>query len=106
MPLPTYRVVPENCPGGDKDGLIFKVEQEPRQSPEVQLQDGFLALQTSDPDDFGTLTVTFTLEPADLSTVSPISVVYAVELRRCRIDFVTVTTVITDFDYQVGSGDF
>ena len=56
---------PSNCPGGDKDGLVFSFTQSPL-SPLVQFGNNFseLTLQTSDPNDFGTLTIELTIAPA------------------------------------------
>jgi hypothetical protein len=59
-------------------------------------------VQTNDPNDFGALTVKLTLEPANPSPVDPVSVTYSIDLRRCKLDQISTTTIISDFDYPIG----
>ena len=59
---------------------------------------------TEDPSDYGTVEVTLTLEPADPSSVQPVSVTYTIELNRCHLDTIDTTTIISDFEYSIDSG--
>ena len=52
------------------------------------------------------MTVSLTLEPADPSPANPVTITYNVIMNRCKLDTVAITTVISDFGYSIGQGDF
>lgn len=70
--VPNYTVKPDNCPGGDKNGLSFELEQQPA-SPKVSFywDEPYdeLLFNTEDPDDFGVLLITLKISPASPSQV-------------------------------------
>jgi len=64
-----------------------------------------MLIQTSDPNDFGTLTFDLTISPSTISSpAAPIVITYTVNLARCQIDEIIQTGVITNFEYELGSG--
>lgn len=101
IPIPSYTVEPTTCDDGDENGINFIIVQSPS-SPEVIRDGDKLLIETDDPNDFGTLTVTLRIEPASSSPVNPVEVVYTVNLNRCKLDEVTTTTAISDFEITIG----
>ena len=64
-----------------------------------------MIISTSNPNDFGPLYFTLTIKPAIASPVYDVNIDYVVNLHRCLLDELSITTVISDFDYFLGSGD-
>lgn len=85
IPIPSYTVEPDNCPGGFFQGLNFVIGQD-RPNPVVTPDSQFISLSTDDVNDFGTLSVIFKLEPTDPSPAPSVEVLYTIELSRCKLD--------------------
>lgn len=94
-------MVPTTCQDGDENGINFVLVQSP-QNPLVEKVGNTLQLATDDPNDAGTLSVTLQLEPALASVADPVEVTYTINLNRCRLDEVSTTTLISDFDFTIG----
>lgn len=93
--------MPTTCDDGDENGINFVIVQSPA-SPEVIRDGDRLLIETDDPNDFGTLSVTLRLEPASPSPVNPIEINYTINLNRCKLDEVSTTTLISDFSFTIG----